>query len=564
MYPDTASKMNRAKDMINQEELYIVVVGEFNHGKTTFVNSLLRQHLLPTGILPTTATINIVGQGEEKIQVHKKDEVVSVKSDDLRHYIGDSDVSEIEWIGIRHPNVPFAPPFYIVDTPGLNDTNKKRSDVAYKFIPKADIIFFLLKADQPISETELSFLRDSLLEEGLKRIIFVMNFADAFEDEEEELEEMMEALEETLSSIKGIERPIIVPFDAKRALEDSIHGKVSDVDKLVAQIEKFQQNGLEELRLPRYEAVFNEITNTFRNERESYNQLHSMKKEELELIHSWIHSSKEANTVHFKEITNYFDVRQNDLLLMLDKSIDRLSDDWTRECIRIVKRYQGPSTQFVEVMQQDIEHMLSSERKRWVERYTPQIDLYIQKVQQEAIQSIADMKKQQTGLLWQQLDQSELSEVLFHPPFAEGKTDPTITAGLFAGGAAAVMLSLGGGLFMPFIGLAAYPIIRKQLETKALTEAKELMILELDKVVHQVLQDMKQSFAIYVENTFSKIKEMTLSQIENHYQYNLEKVEKQLEHQQSDQTEWNQQKDAVEKEIESEIEKLRDMLFQRE
>ncbi|TCI22627.1 dynamin family protein [Exiguobacterium sp. SL-9] len=561
MYLDTVKKIKRVKDVIEQEEIFIVVVGEFNHGKSTFVNSLLQQDLLPTGILPTTATVNIIGQGTEKIQVHKQEQTVTVKSEELRSYIGDSDVSDIEWIGIRHPNVPFAPPVYIVDTPGLNDVNKKRSDVAYKFIPKADIVFFLLKADQPITETELSFLRDTLLKDGLHRIIFVMNFADAFEDEEEELEEMIESLEETLRTIEGIDKPIIVPFDAKRALQNSIQGETSEVEEVIAHIENFQKNGLESLRLPRYDAMFKEVTHTFQHEKDTYHQLDSMRIEELEVIHTWFDSVKEANKVHINEINSYLEVRQNDVLLMIDKSVERLSEEWLRECNRVVKRYQGPSAQFLEVIQQDIEHILSTERKRWIERYTPQVDLYIRKVQQEILQSVTHMTKQQSVVLWKQIEQNNVSEVVFHPPFSDGKPDPTITAGLVAGGAAAIMLGIGGSLFLPFIGLAAYPIIRKKLETQALTEAKNLMLLDLDKIVDAVLKDMKQMLEEYVRKSFITISEMTVNQMDGHYQSQQEKIQTQLNRQKNDKNDWSEQKNAKEKELEQEIEKIKEALF---
>src|SRR5262249_5778610 len=42
------------------ERFHLVVLGEFNHGKSTFVNALLGQDVLPTGITPTTASINHV------------------------------------------------------------------------------------------------------------------------------------------------------------------------------------------------------------------------------------------------------------------------------------------------------------------------------------------------------------------------------------------------------------------------------------------------------------------------------------------------------------------------
>src|SRR5215468_5983641 len=45
---------------IEAERFHLVVLGEFNHGKSTFVNALLGASVLPTGITPTTAAINHV------------------------------------------------------------------------------------------------------------------------------------------------------------------------------------------------------------------------------------------------------------------------------------------------------------------------------------------------------------------------------------------------------------------------------------------------------------------------------------------------------------------------
>src|SRR5258706_11338375 len=64
---DTVGMITLARDIrttripkLEAERFHLVVLGEFNHGKSTFVNSLLGQDVLPTGITPTTASINHV------------------------------------------------------------------------------------------------------------------------------------------------------------------------------------------------------------------------------------------------------------------------------------------------------------------------------------------------------------------------------------------------------------------------------------------------------------------------------------------------------------------------
>ena len=57
-----------ARDLVRklrEDRFHLVVVGEFNHGKTSFVNALLGRQALPTGVTPTTATIHHIRYSEE-------------------------------------------------------------------------------------------------------------------------------------------------------------------------------------------------------------------------------------------------------------------------------------------------------------------------------------------------------------------------------------------------------------------------------------------------------------------------------------------------------------------
>src|SRR5689334_19506128 len=45
-------------DKLEADRFHLVVVGEFNHGKTSFVNALLGAEVLPVGVTPTTAVIH--------------------------------------------------------------------------------------------------------------------------------------------------------------------------------------------------------------------------------------------------------------------------------------------------------------------------------------------------------------------------------------------------------------------------------------------------------------------------------------------------------------------------
>ena len=92
---------------IEDERFHLVVLGEFNHGKSTFVNALLGAEVLPTGITPTTAAINhvvwadqpraravLVAGGEAKLDPKKLQEWVTVEG---KH------AAEVKYVEVGYP-----------------------------------------------------------------------------------------------------------------------------------------------------------------------------------------------------------------------------------------------------------------------------------------------------------------------------------------------------------------------------------------------------------------------------------------------------------------------------
>ncbi len=74
---------------LEEERFHLVVLGEFNHGKTTFVNALLQNELLPVGVTPTTAVIHRIEHGETASARAVKDsgEGYEVTVSDVEKYV---------------------------------------------------------------------------------------------------------------------------------------------------------------------------------------------------------------------------------------------------------------------------------------------------------------------------------------------------------------------------------------------------------------------------------------------------------------------------------------------
>jgi len=164
------------------EELRIMVMGEFNAGKSSICNALLGRPILPTDIFQTTATINRIryGSQEEYRVIGYDDEEILRESnlETLNKFNADcGEFENIKWIETCSPLVPHGIEF--TDTPGFNDVSDKRNETFLKIAPSADVIIFVCDANQPLRGAELPYIKDYFLS-AVARVYFVFNHADAF------------------------------------------------------------------------------------------------------------------------------------------------------------------------------------------------------------------------------------------------------------------------------------------------------------------------------------------------------------------------------------------------
>lgn len=167
---------------LEDEQFNLVVLGEFNHGKSTFVNALLGADVLPTGITPTTAAINhvvwaslptarvvLLDGKETPLDPKKIHEWVTVEG---------KRASEVRFVEVGWPAAVLEDKVTLVDTPGVNDLNEQRAEITYGYVPRADAVIFLLDAGQALKESERAFLASRILERSKERLIFVVGKID--------------------------------------------------------------------------------------------------------------------------------------------------------------------------------------------------------------------------------------------------------------------------------------------------------------------------------------------------------------------------------------------------
>ena len=177
---------------IEDDSFSVAVVGEFKRGKSTFINALLGQEILPADILPCSATLNRVTYGlKPQVKViYKNGREEDVAIDRLAEYVTKlTPESEITAADVKEA-VIYYPVHYcqnnvdIIDTPGLND-DRNMTDVTLSVLPQVDVALLIIMAQSPLSEYERDFLENKLLTNDLGRVIFVVTGIDRFNHPED-------------------------------------------------------------------------------------------------------------------------------------------------------------------------------------------------------------------------------------------------------------------------------------------------------------------------------------------------------------------------------------------
>ncbi len=225
---------------LEEDRFHLVVVGEFNHGKTTFVNALLGAPALPTGVTPTTATIHHLrwGATPSATVVRASGEATPIDFESVRTFAvgGEGKPDEVDHLDVTYPAPLLEERIVLVDTPGVNDLSLQRADITYRYIPEADAVLFLLDAGQILKESERVFLHDKILGQARDKIVFVVTKWDLLSPSEQ-----AEALEYTKQNLAKFARlpsePVVFPVSAQKALAGE--AAASGVPELLDHLTRF-------------------------------------------------------------------------------------------------------------------------------------------------------------------------------------------------------------------------------------------------------------------------------------------------------------------------------------
>ena len=161
------------------EELFLmVVVGEFNAGKSAVINALLGEEHLPEGVVPTTS---------ELVLIRHSDAVDQPGAD--------------RGMAVRRLPVPWLQEVNLVDTPGTNAVIRQHQELTEHFVPRSDLVLFVTSADRPFSESERAFLQQ--IRDWGKKIVIVVNKIELLTTEAEQ-QEVIEFVRRNAHELLGV------------------------------------------------------------------------------------------------------------------------------------------------------------------------------------------------------------------------------------------------------------------------------------------------------------------------------------------------------------------------
>lgn len=235
-------------ERIENEAFHVMVVGDFKRGKSTFVNALLGDRVLPVKATPATAVITEVRFGEspaallwsegavepETVDPERLIELITVNNasgDERSPYVK----AEVVWpLELCRHNV------VLIDSPGLN-AYATHNDITLTHLSKADAVIFLQHAIAPMSISESGFLEKYL---SAHDPFFVFTYFDAIDDHERD--DVVASARRRITDLRGEER------DRSRFF--FVDGKSALRARMAADDEAFRRTGVDvvERELERY------------------------------------------------------------------------------------------------------------------------------------------------------------------------------------------------------------------------------------------------------------------------------------------------------------------------
>lgn len=211
---------------LSSSDVTILVCGEFKRGKSSFINALLGENVCPVDIGITTAAISVIRYGcNSKVSriygdIVQAGEATNMKTETVEYasiqdYVkGTSiDIANTIMLDIEIPNERLKSGLCIIDTPGVGSMDPRHLFLTLYALPKADAIYFMTAAGEPMTSTERDFFVSHIVPLN-KPTRILLNKSDRFNSDEEE-QAYVQDIRQKLNEV-SFKDPVIIPVSAEK------------------------------------------------------------------------------------------------------------------------------------------------------------------------------------------------------------------------------------------------------------------------------------------------------------------------------------------------------------
>ncbi|MBN2224072.1 MAG: dynamin family protein [Deltaproteobacteria bacterium] len=257
------SKLLDLSTRLEEGRFHLAVLGQFKRGKSTFLNALLGERLLPMSIVPLTSIPTfILPDNSRHARVCYLDgrtpidknfgeepgELIAFLTRFVTEESNPNNVLGVSYVEVFHTAPILKKGVVFIDTPGIGSTFRHNTEATLNFLSQCDAALFLISADPPITEVEVEFLKEVKLK--VSRLFFILNKSDYLSEYEKAL--ALEFINGVLKKQVGMPAQTIFSVSAKAGLQAAESGDRS----------KWEESGMAEIERYLVDFLVSEKTHT--------------------------------------------------------------------------------------------------------------------------------------------------------------------------------------------------------------------------------------------------------------------------------------------------------------
>jgi GTP-binding protein EngB required for normal cell division len=195
---DFEPELKRIQELENRlasARFHLAILGQFKRGKSTLLNALIGEGLLPSAVVPVTSVPTFLSWGPKRLirviflDGHTQESCFETPEDAsafLAQYVTESNNPKnhlgVARVEVKHPSPLLQKGVVLIDTPGIGSTFQYNTEATLNFLPQCDAALFLVSADPPVTQVEIEFLK--AVRANVVKTLFLINKVDYLSEEE--------------------------------------------------------------------------------------------------------------------------------------------------------------------------------------------------------------------------------------------------------------------------------------------------------------------------------------------------------------------------------------------